>query len=326
MSVAAGQAAVVLEAIGFRYPGADRPALDGLSLTVERGDFFGVLGPNGAGKSTLLTLLCGLRRPTAGSYALLGRERPDRFALARHLGYAPQEVALYPTLTGRENGRTFAGLAGLSGAARDDRVAAVLDQVGLSGAADSRVETWSGGMQRRLNLAVALLHEPDLLVLDEPTVGVDPQSRLKIYECLEAVHAAGTTVLYTTHSMHEVERLCRTVAIIDHGRLLVQAPLEQLLARHALRLTVRLERAPGEPAEDAPALLEALAAELGDARPLGDGRSLLVDRDDGTGLHAAVQDFAAGRGLQLRAFASRPYDLEDCFLELTGRQLRDGEA
>jgi len=206
-----------IEELTYRY--GERVAVDRVSLAVRRGEVFGLLGPNGAGKTTLISCLAGLLTPASGAMRLSGaaftpRTRPDQRA---HLGLVPQELAVYDELSARENLRLFARLQGAA-----DVPAAVeqgLQLAGLDGRANERVSRYSGGMKRRLNLAVALLHRPALTLLDEPTVGVDPQSRHHLFSAIEALRRAGHALVYTSHSMDEVQRLCDRVAILDHGRL-----------------------------------------------------------------------------------------------------------
>lgn len=265
-------------------------ALDGLSLQVRRGEIFGLLGPNGAGKSTLMGLVAGLLRPDAGSMAIEGAS-PAEPATRRRIGLAPQALALYDTLTGRENLEFFARLQGLSGAQLRTRVDSALDFVALADRQDDRVGGFSGGMKRRLNLAAALLHEPDLVLLDEPTAGVDPQSRNALFDNVEGLRAQGRTVVYTTHYMEEVERLCDRIAIVDHGRVLAIGTLAELLAAHGgppMLVARRAGRTWREPVADPLARLNEIAAD----GPLDD-------------------------------FGVEPPRLEQVFLHLTGRQLRD---
>ena len=230
MSDAAGTAsgeALVIEGVSVTYPGAAGPALDGVSLTVRAGEFFGLLGPNGAGKTTLIHVVSGLVRAGAGRATLFGQPAGSPEA-KRSFGLCPQDLALYPALTGRENLALFGTLAGLTRARARTRTGEVLEAVGLTASADRLVDTYSGGMKRRLNLAIAVLHEPRLLLLDEPTAGVDPQSRNLVFECLAALRARGSTIVYTTHYLEEAERLCERIAIIDHGKVLVCADREAL--------------------------------------------------------------------------------------------------
>lgn len=211
----------------------ERVAVDRLSLCVKRGERFGLLGPNGAGKTTTISMLVGALKPDSGEILFNGEPLSGECdPLKRKIGYVPQELALYEDLTAAENLRFFGAVYGLGGAKLTERVAYGLEVAGLTDRAKSRVRAYSGGMKRRLNLAAALLHEPELLVLDEPTVGVDPQSRNAIFEALEKLATEGITLLYTTHYMEEVERLCERIAIMDQGQIVAegtQAELRELL-------------------------------------------------------------------------------------------------
>jgi len=278
---------LMVEGLHFSY--GERRAVDGLSLELRPGEILGLLGPNGAGKSTLMALLCGLLLPAAGRVRVLGGDPCDPRIRAR-LGLAPQELALYDELSARENLDFFGRIQGLRGTRLSGRCAAVLEETGLAGRARDRVGTFSGGMKRRLNLAVALLHEPALLLLDEATAGVDPQSRLALFELVENQRAAGRGVLYATHYMEEAQRLCDRVAIVDQGRLLALDTVPALLAAHG---SSQLEAVRGS---------ETLHVETRD--PLAD--------------LARLQ--AAG---PLDSFTLRQPDLEQVFLRLTGRHLRD---
>ena len=204
--------ASTLTVTGLTKSFGDLRAVDGLSFEISPGETFGLLGPNGAGKTTTISMICGLRA---------GREL---------IGYVPQELALYPDLSGRDNLRFFGRLYGLRGAAAKQRIEEALEMVGLADRADDRVTEYSGGMQRRLNIAAGMLHRPRLLILDEPTVGIDPQSRNAILESVAALGEEGMSVLYTTHYMEEAERLCRRVGIVDHGRLLACGTRRELVS------------------------------------------------------------------------------------------------
>jgi ABC-2 type transport system ATP-binding protein len=211
-----------------QYPGTAEAALKGVSLRVQRGEFFGLLGPNGAGKTTLINIVCGLLAPSSGEAQLQGNNMSNG---ARRLGLVPQDLALYPTLTARENLLFFGRMQGLR---RDlkRRADAWLEHVGLTPYAHRRVSTFSGGMKRRLNLIVGLLHEPALLVLDEPTVGIDPQSRLLIHENLSRLNREGVTILYTTHYLQEAETLCSRLAVMDSGRVIAEGAPAALVQDH----------------------------------------------------------------------------------------------
>jgi ABC-2 type transport system ATP-binding protein len=268
----------------------DIVAVDGLSLEVRRGEVFGLLGPNGAGKSTSINIAMGLIAPDAGSVELDGLGTPADTAVRRHLGLAPQTLALYDDLTAEENLTFFARLYRLDQIR--DRVAAALELVGLSQRGKHRVKSFSGGMQRRLNLAVALIHDPPLLLLDEPTAGVDPQSRNNILELVRDLASRGRTIVYTTHYMEEAAKLCDRVGIIDHGKLLDVGTVTELVARHGGTTSVVIER-------------------------LGVAEERVATNDP---LKVISQSLSNGDVAGLRV--ERP-DLESVFLALTGRSLRD---
>jgi len=266
-------------------------AVDDLSLTVRRGEVLGLLGPNGAGKSTAVNLAVGLLAPDAGRVLIDGVGDPRSPRVRARLGVAPQALALYELLSGVENLRFFGEMYGLAGTALRNRVAWSLEFVGLTERARDRVAEYSGGMKRRLNLASALVHDPELILLDEPTVGVDPQSRNQIFENILDLRRQGGTLIYTTHYMEEAARLCDRVAIVDKGRLLALGTVDELLRTHGARPTLVAQTEHGErriETDDPLAELNRLAA---------------------IGTVAAFQ-------------MERP-TLEQVFLQLTGRSLRD---
>ena len=199
----------------------DHEAVRGISLEIAKGEVFGLLGPNGAGKTTTISMLTGLLNPTAGRVLVDGKPfTPRSNDLKMKIGFVPQELALYPTLSAYENLLFFGRIYRLSGKQLHQRVDEVLEMVGLTDRAKDQIEDYSGGMKRRINIAAGLLHQPEILFLDEPTVGVDPQSRNAIFESVEALNRQGMTILYTTHYMEEAERLCNRVAIVDHGEVI----------------------------------------------------------------------------------------------------------
>ena len=207
-------------------------AVDDVSFTVERGRIVGLLGPNGAGKTTTVSIIAGLVTPDRGDVLVDGvRLGGDTDPKKRKIGLVPQDLALYDEMSARANLRFFGALYSLAGAALDRAIAAALELVGLADRAGDRVSTYSGGMKRRLNLAASLLHDPDLLLLDEPTVGVDPQSRNAIFENLELLKSRGKALVYTTHYMEEVERMADRVVIVDHGRVIADDTLAALQSR-----------------------------------------------------------------------------------------------
>jgi ABC-2 type transport system ATP-binding protein len=265
-------------------------ALDGLSLDVRPGEIFGLLGPNGAGKSTTMALLTGLQAPDAGSVSVLGGDPRDASLRAR-IGLAPQSLALYEHLSGRENLEFFARMFGLRGERLKQRVDAVLDVVQLSDRQRDHAGGYSGGMQRRLNLAAAIVHDPELVLLDEPTAGVDPQSRNALFENVLALKAGGRTIVYTTHYMEEVERLCDRVAIVDRGRVLAVDTVAGLLRSHGGTPVLVVER---------------------------DGSSERIETVDPL---AELNRIAAAG--PIAAFHVERPRLEQVFLHLTGRSLRD---
>ncbi|QJW97626.1 ABC transporter ATP-binding protein [Frigoriglobus tundricola] len=236
---------LVLEVSDVRKRYGDTAALDGVSLSVEAGEVFGLLGPNGAGKTTLLSIAAGLARFDTGSVKLFGRPftRDDR-DLRRLVGIGTQDLSIYPDLTARENLRFFGKLYGYYGQDLNGRVDDVLAAVGLTDRANDRAGTFSGGMKRRLNLAAAVVHGPKLLFLDEPTAGVDPQSRNHIFEQVKALNATGMTIIYTSHYMEEVQALCPRIAILDGGKFRACDTLPNLLKRLDATIRVTLTGAP----------------------------------------------------------------------------------
>ncbi len=265
-------------------------AVDGLDLEVQRGECFGLLGPNGAGKTTTLRVLATLTPPDAGEVSVLGFDPVAEGAqVRRRLGVVPQEVALYDTLSARENLAFFGAMYRLAPDLLAERVAWALDHAGLTERGDARVGTFSGGMKRRLNIVAALLHEPELVFLDEPTVGIDPQSRHRVFEMVEELNAAGTTIVYTTHQLGEVERLCGRIAILDHGRSIASGTLTEL-QRRAL---------------------------------VGQGRAAALELPPDADLEEVVA-ILCERGIDARRREEAP-DLEEVFLTLTGHALRDGD-
>ena len=277
-----------IEVRGLQKTFGDVPAVQGLDLVVRQGESLGLLGPNGAGKTTTLRILSTLLRADAGTVRVLGLDpAEDGPALRSRIGVVPQDIALYHGLRAEENLSLFGELSGLRGARLRERVEWGLETAGLVERRRSLVSEFSGGMKRRLNLVAALLHEPELVFLDEPTAGVDPQSRNHLFEQVEAIHRGGTTLVYTTHAMGEVERLCDRIMIMDKGRCLAEGSLEVLRD------------------------LEEVRAGLGSGLQLEPGADL--ER-----VAAILREH--GVGAEVRGAAP---DLESIFLALTGRALRD---
>ena len=295
-----------------------RTAVDDLSFAVAPGETLGLLGPNGAGKTTTLQMLVGALTPDAGSVRFADGRTPSEPTARARIGIAPQALALYPELTAAENLAFFGSLYGIERDRLRARVAWCLDFAGLTDRRGDRVAAFSGGMQRRLNLACALVHEPALLLLDEPTVGVDPQSRNHIFTSIAALQPAGLTLLYTTPYMEEAERLCTRIAILDQGKLLALDSLDALLAAHGGATVVEAELVEAEVADPDRDPRAALPASLR-ARCEIDGHRLRLETDDPNDVLRAL----ATSGLALRGLRTDRADLETVFLSLTGRQLRD---
>ncbi len=308
----------VLSVRNLRRSYGDIRAVDGVSFSIEPGEIFGLLGPNGAGKSTTINIIATLVKPDGGQVMLDGVELSASADYKRRLGYVPQEVSLAAKLTGRENLTLIGRLYDKRGRELQARVEQTLMAVGLSDRADDLVATYSGGMKRRLNIGAALLHEPALLLMDEPTAGVDPQARAYIFDLIEGLAADGRSILYTTHYMEEAERLCRRTAIIDHGKILAMGTLEEL---------TRMVRSQREIVIEADCLDEEcagrMAKRLGEAAwTLRDGQARFRVAEKDHALLSAVRA-ADEAGLEPRSIRILSPNLEDVFLELTGRGLRE---
>jgi ABC-2 type transport system ATP-binding protein len=296
--------AIVVEDVRKAY--GDLKAVDGVSLTVAEGEFFGILGPNGAGKTTTLEIIEGLREPDAGTVRLLGVPPwPRNTALLPRIGVQLQATAFFEKLTAREQLETFASLYGVSAARAHD----MLELVGLSDKADTREDKLSGGQRQRLSIACALVHDPDVVFLDEPTAALDPQARRNLWDVLRAIQERGKTILYTTHYLDEAEILCDRVAIMDHGRILAMDAPATLVRGLDAPTRVILERGSLTPA-DAGAL-------PGADDVTEDELSLTISTRAPAEVLSALSERRALAGLQVRTAT-----LEDVFLDLTGREYR----
>lgn len=294
-----------------------KQAVVDVSLTVGRGEVVGLLGPNGAGKSTTVAMICGLIPPDSGQVTIDGESiRSDDSPVKRRIGLVPQDVSLYEDYGARSNLELFGALYGLKGAMLAERVDQALALVGLSDRAKDKPSSYSGGMKRRLNIAAALVHDPDLLILDEPTVGIDPQSRNAIFDNLEALAARGKAIVYTTHYMEEAERLADRIVIVDHGRVVASDTPGALIRSLGGTGIVMLE-------VDGTVDTAAILSKPGVTRAEQSGETLtLAVADLGASLPHLLTWLAA-RGHPIRRIASSQANLEDVFLSLTGRQLRD---
>jgi len=310
---------LVLEARNLRKAFGDLVAVKDVSFHIAEGETYGLLGPNGAGKTTTISMVCGLLERDGGDVVVAGSPVTTTSTRAKAaIGYVPQDIAIYPDLSARENLMFFGHLYGMRGADLKRRIDEVLEVIGLSERASDRSEEFSGGMKRRLNIGIGLLHSPRLLMLDEPTVGVDPQSRNAILESVEALSREGMGVLYTTHYMEEAERLCDRVAIIDEGEIKAEGTRAELVSLVGQRDRVRLL---GTGTLDA--AVGALAGEPGveEASAHDGGIDLLVDG----AAHALPRllQVAANAGTAVTSVDVDEPNLEAVFLHLTGKALRD---
>jgi ABC-2 type transport system ATP-binding protein len=288
-------------------------AVDGISLDLLHGECLGLLGPNGAGKSTLIRAIAGRVIPDEGSVSIFGAPAGSG-AARRALGWVPQELALYRRLTCRENLESFGRYHGMSGAALQEALAWCLAWAALEDRAADPVKNLSGGMMRRLNMAAGLIHRPKLVLMDEPTTGVDPQSRNRIFEMIETLRAEGMSIVYTTHYMEEAERLCDRIAIVDHGRIIALGSKEELVDRTFASRSQVLARFAGQTD-----CVAAWAEQRGGSYAEGAAQFTVEHPTEITGLLQA----AAQAGLELTDVSLRKPNLESVFLHLTGRELRD---
>ncbi|MCL2547298.1 MAG: ABC transporter ATP-binding protein [Oscillospiraceae bacterium] len=296
----------------------DTTALDHLNLDVAEGEILGLLGPNGAGKTTAIRVLCGLVDADAGEVQVFGQRQSVRNLSPRHdIGLVTQEITVFKDLSAIENLRYFGGLYGLRGAELDTNVKEMLEFVGLTERAKKRPGTFSGGMQRRLNIACALVHKPKLVIMDEPTVGIDPQSRNHILESVKKIAQNGTTVVYTSHYMEEVQAICNRIAIMDAGRVIAEGSIDELMNRIQYEDRVRLHAA--TPSDS---LTEELRAISGvKSVTVNDGHYLIIS-GAGSGNINRIMTVAQRHTSILSVSEDKP-SLEDVFLTLTGKRLRD---
>lgn len=315
--------AMILQVSGLEKSFGGARAVDGVSFAVRAGECVGLLGPNGAGKTTTISMITGLLTADRGEVLIEGRQMTkDTDTLKSKIGLVPQDLALFEELSAQDNLQLFGALYGLPADTLAPAMKSALELVGLSERARDRVRHFSGGMKRRLNLAGALLHDPDLLLLDEPTVGVDPQSRNAIFDNIEALRARGKTILYTTHYMEEVERLCDRVIIIDAGKVVADDTLAHLRqSGGSQRLKIELTSAPTETVE--PLWLDELRRVPGVRCAVLDGPRLTLDVGEISENAPAVFEFLRGRGQKMVYFSSDRPNLESVFLSLTGKKLRD---
>jgi ABC-2 type transport system ATP-binding protein len=297
-------------------------AVKGVSFTVEKGESFSLLGPNGAGKSTIIHMISGLFKPSAGCIKL---EDIDVVQSPKHaqkrIGVVPQDIALYQTMSAKENLKFWGRMYGLSGRSLEKSVEKVLEIIGLTDRAKDKVETFSGGMKRRVNIGSAILHNPELLIMDEPTVGIDPQSRNHILETVKHLNSEGMTIIYTTHYMEEVEYLCTRIGIIDHGELIACGTIPELREmigdRSRMILTLEKNTINTEP------LLTVLKAWLTEKDITLQGQKLMVFHKEPQLVLSDLITLVTNTGAQIASVDIVEPNLESVFLHLTGRSLRD---
>jgi ABC-2 type transport system ATP-binding protein len=301
---------ITFDSVAKTYPGTRHRALDGVTLAIPKGVIFGLLGPNGAGKTTLLSMLVGRITADAGSVTVGGRDI-TRESLVK-IGMSPQEPAIYPSLTARENLEYFGRMQGLTGKHLKQRVQVCLDLAEIGDMADRRAEQFSGGYKRRLNLVIALIHEPELLILDETTVAIDPHSRSLIHQRLRELHAKGVTIVLSTHYMEEAEQLCHQVAIMNHGRVVTQGAVETLLAsQHSDLVLLRLD-------QDPPDSLRTLLLGIPGISAVGiAGRCIRVSAAHPERMVSPILDALRAAGVAAQSLSFGTGSLEQVFLSMT---------
>ena len=294
-------------------------AVDDVSFRVNKGDIFGLLGPNGAGKSTTISMIATLTAPDSGQILFEGEDVAKKPKLLQQsLGLVPQEIALYPSLSGMENLMFWGRAYGLSGAALKARIREVSDIIGISERLSDRVKKYSGGMQRRINIGAALLHEPRLIIMDEPTVGIDPQSRNHILDTVRALAQGGATIIYTSHYMEEVDLLCNRLCIMDQGRIIASGTKDEIICSlgDQCELLLKLQKPDAQLIKD----IESLDSV---SRVSADGESVSIVANDADKATRAVLALAGQSAAGVVSFETKRASLETVFLNLTGRALRD---
>ncbi|AIK39327.1 MULTISPECIES: ABC transporter ATP-binding protein [Bacillus] len=309
----------VLEIKNLTKKFGDFIAVDNMSLAIKEGEIFGFLGSNGAGKSTTINMIAGLLRSNEGEISILGKntKKHNRFA-KMNIGIVPQDIAIYEELTTYENVKFFAGLYGLRGAELKARVEEALQFVGLSDKHKSYPKNFSGGMKRRLNIACAIAHHPKLIIMDEPTVGIDPQSRNYILQSVRKLNEMGSTIIYTSHYMEEVEEICTKIAIVDHGKVIAEGTKEQLKAIITDTKDIWIEVKSVENLE------VAKLKEINGVKAVQIEENVIkVHSDAGlNNLNKIIQHFI-NHDIEIRSLEEQAPNLETVFLTLTGRNLRD---
>jgi ABC-2 type transport system ATP-binding protein len=297
----------------------DLIAVDNINLNIEEGEIYGLLGPNGAGKSTTINIMCGLLSMDEGKIEILGKDiKKEAHFTKKNIGVVPQDIAIYEDLTAFENVKFFASLYGLKGEELKERANEALEFVGLSDRAKSFPKGFSGGMKRRLNIACAIAHRPKLIIMDEPTVGIDPQSRNHILQSVRKLNAMGCTIIYTTHYMEEVEAICTKIGIIDHGKVIAEGTKEELKAivtdKSSVEVTVELiEKVDGDEIKKINGVMDVVVDE---------NRIKISSHKEINNLDKIIIYFTSN-DILIKNIETQTPDLETVFLTLTGRKLRD---
>ena len=310
---------MLIEAKGIKKYYKKVRAVDGIDLEIRQGEILGILGPNGAGKSTAISVISSLIRPDEGDVFFKGESiLKNPAAIRRVMGIVPQEVALYPDLSAAENLKFFGKLYGLRGEKLKTRMQEVLDLLELNGRAKDAVKNYSGGMKRRVNIGAALLHHPEVLIMDEPTVGIDPQSRSHILDTVKALNQKGMTIIYTSHYMEEVEHLCDRIYVMDHGKVIASGTKEDLknLMGGDDIVSLKTDRASEGFLKDLRGNLK-----VKNADQKGNSITLMVQKD--CDILSDIFEAASRNGVKLKSLDIKTPTLEDVFLYLTGRGLRD---
>jgi ABC-2 type transport system ATP-binding protein len=310
---------MLIEAKGIKKYYKKVRAVDGIDLEIRQGEILGILGPNGAGKSTAISVISSLIRPDGGDVFFKGESiLKNPAAIRRVMGIVPQEVALYPDLSAAENLKFFGKLYGLRGEKLKTRMQEVLDLLELNGRAKDAVKNYSGGMKRRVNIGAALLHHPEVLIMDEPTVGIDPQSRSHILDTVKALNKKGMTIIYTSHYMEEVEQLCDRIYVMDHGKVIATGTKEDLknLMGGDDIVSLKTDRASEGFLKDLRGNLK-----VKNADQKGNSITLMVQKD--CDILSDIFEAASRNGVKLKSLDIKTPTLEDVFLYLTGRGLRD---
>ena len=312
---------LILQANNLVRKFGDLTAVDDVSFTIQEGEIFSLLGPNGAGKTTTISMLSTLLAPTSGDAQINGFSiKNDNMQVRKYIGIVPQEVALYDDLTALENLQYWGKLYDLKGRELDQRVEVVLEQIGLADRAKDRVKTYSGGMKRRVNIAAGLLHKPKLLFMDEPTVGIDPQSRRMILDMVKELNQQGMAILYTTHYMEEAQELSDRVGIIDHGKLIAVGTQEELTQQVGETDSIRILT---DAMDDLPAISAKLQGFDAITRIIVEETGLNLITNDAESSLAPIINQASQAGAHIKSIEIIEPNLETVFLHLTGRALRD---